>query len=92
MKLVDILLHGMTSEEEQARAKAKSLRALVKSFREETKKAKVLRENALKLKALRVKLFGEYITRYDAFHPFVFNGGFHPTLLFLLTASFLETV
>jgi len=68
MKLVDIVLHGMTSEEEQARAKAKSLRALVKSFREEKKKAKVLRENALKLKAFRVKLFGEYITRLPEYN------------------------
>ena len=70
MKLVDVFLHGVTLEGEKERQKStKSLKIVLKTFQEQRKTATVLRENALKLKAFRVKLFGKYITRYDTcFH------------------------
>eukprot|EP00956_Cyclotella_meneghiniana_P020727 scaffold36991_cov79-Cyclotella_meneghiniana.AAC.3 len=63
MKVADIAIHGSTVEEELQRSKVKSVNELHHAFKIHIQAAKILRENTLKLKAFRVKLFGEYITK-----------------------------
>jgi len=58
----------MFFHEETERQKSKVSSKAIKVFHEQHKVAKILRENALKMKAFRVKLFGIYITRLPEFN------------------------
>lgn len=68
MKGLDIFLHGLTVEEEVERQKMKSSNQIKQAFQLQCKAAKTLRENTLKLKAFRVRLFGKYITRLPEYN------------------------
>ncbi|KAL7527539.1 hypothetical protein ACHAXR_004052 [Thalassiosira sp. AJA248-18] len=63
MRILDLFFH-----EETERQKEKASTAAVKLFHTQQKAAKILREQALKMKAFRVKLFGQFITRLPEFN------------------------
>jgi len=63
MRIFDLFFH-----EETERQKKKASKKKMKLFHEQRKTAKILREQALKMKAFRVKLFGQFITRLPEFN------------------------
>ncbi|KAL7554718.1 hypothetical protein ACHAWF_018241 [Thalassiosira exigua] len=61
-------IFDMLYPEESEAVKSKAKKQAMKMFHEQHQAAKILRENALKMKAFRVKLFGNFITRLPEFN------------------------